>query len=222
MTPPKQTADTDKIQEASAVPMSTRWKAMSEAEKKRQITNAVLGLISKHGVQGTTTARIAAEVGVSEPTLYRTFRNRSSMLVAAADTIWQQRRSELESFDAPNSLERLRKLAEYHTVGIQKSRVAQFQYELAVAPPSAGLVRHLRDQQLREGQHLVEIIDEGKIDGSVCPDVDSYETAWRFMAVYWLESNARLHRLDDVVMSGLSTRLFKRILDEIAAAPAQR
>ena len=190
---------------------------MAEAEKKHRITRAVLLLISKYGVQGTTTARIAAEVGVSEPTLYRTFRNRSSMLIAAADQTWQQRRGEIESFEAPNGLEYLKKLAEYHTVGIQKSRVAQFQYEFAVAPPSAGLADHLREQQLHEVQHLMEIIDQGKTDGSLRPHVDSYETAWRIMAVWWLEANARLHRLDEVVMSGLSTRLFERIADEIAA-----
>ena len=212
----KQAVVNKKPETEAAEPISTKWKTMTEAEKRRRITNAVLQLISKHGVQGTTTARIAAEVGVSEPTLYRTFRNRSSMLIAAADVIWQQRRNEIESFEAANAMEHLERLAEYHTAGIQKTRVAQFQYELAVAPPGAGLVRHLRDQQLREVQHLVTIIEEGKADGSLRSDVDSYETAWRFMAVFWLEANARLHRLEDVVMSGLSSRLFKRILDEIS------
>ena len=65
---------------------------MTDEEKQQRIVDAVLSLVAKHGVQGTTTARIAATVGVSEPTIYRTFRNRREMLLAAADKVWQQRR----------------------------------------------------------------------------------------------------------------------------------
>ena len=39
------------------------------------------------------------------------------------------------------------------------------------------------------------------------------------MAVHWLEALARLHSLEDYVLTGFSTRRFQSILDEIAADP---
>ena len=197
-------------------PISVLWKGMSEAEKRQRIVDAVLLLIGRYGLQGTTTARIAAEVGVSEPTLYRLFRNRKEMLLAAADTMWQMRRDDLDSAKGSNAVERLRTIGAYHTRGIQKSRVAEFLYEMAISPPSMGLRDHLRSQHLDEVQHLMGIIDEGKAEGSIRQDADSHEISWRIMAFFWLEATARLHMLEDVVMSGFSTRVFESILTEIA------
>lgn len=207
------------MKERAREPLSTRWKRMTVEEKQQRIVDAVLLLISKHGVQGTTTARIAAAVGVSEPTIYRTFRNRKGMLLAAADKVWQQRRDELESFEPSDAMDHLRKICEYHTTGIQRTRVVRFITELAVAPVADGLREHLRDQQLREAQHFADIVEEGKAQGCIRPDVDSQETAWRIMSVHWLEAMARLHGLEDVVMSGFSTRAFQSILQDIVAEP---
>ena len=71
----------------SREPLSNRWKRMTDDEKRERIVDAVTSIVGKDGVQGATTARIAATVGVSEPTLYRTFRDRKGMLLAAADEI---------------------------------------------------------------------------------------------------------------------------------------
>lgn len=199
--------------------LSLRWKQLSEEEKRRRIVDAVLQVIAKHGVQGTTTARIAAAAGVSEPTLYRTFRSRREMLLAAADRVWQQRHDELEAVETTDAMDHLRKICELHTVGIQKTRVVRYITELAVAPPKDGLREHIRNQQLREAERFAAIIEEGKGQGCIRPDVDSWETAWRIMAVHWLEAMARLHGLEDQVLRGFSTRRFQSILDEIAVEP---
>lgn len=210
------------MKERGREPLSIGWKRMTEQEKRQRIVDAVLLVITKHGVQATTTARIAAAAGVSEPTIYRTFRSRKEMLLAAADEVWQQRRDELESFEATDAMDHLRKVCELHTVGIQRTRVVRFLIELAVAPPSDGLREHLRDQQLSEAQRFADIVEEGKAQGCIRPDVDSQETAWRIMSVHWLEAMARLHSLEDAVLTGFSTRRFQSILKEIAAEPAAK
>ena len=138
-------------------PMSARWKRMPVEEKQRRIIDAVLSLIAKYGVPGTTTARIAAAVGVSEPTIYRTFPSRKEMLLAAADRVWQQRRDELEAFESVDAMDRLRKISESHTQGIQKTRVVRYITELAVTDPADGLRDHLREQQLSEAQHFADL-----------------------------------------------------------------
>ena len=90
---------------------------------------------------------------------------------------------------------------------------------MAVAPPKDGLREHLRDQQLREAERFAAIVEEGKAQGVIRPEVDSWETAWRIMAVHWLEAMARLHGLEDQVLTGFSTRRFQSILEEIAVQP---
>jgi AcrR family transcriptional regulator len=200
----------------SREPLSTRWKRMTAEEKHRRIVDAVLMLVAKHGVQGTTTARIAAAVGVSEPTIYRTFKDRRAMLVAAADRVWQQRGDELGAFEASDAMDYLRKVSEYHTAGIQKTQVSHYLHELVVAPPTDGLRGHLRGHMLSEAHHLAEVLEEGKAQGCIRPDIDSDDYAWRIMSVYWLEAMARLYGLEDVLLTGFSTRLFDTILNSMA------
>jgi len=197
-------------------PLSTRWKRMSTEEKQQRIVDAVLVLIAKYGVQGTTTARIAAAVGVSEPTIYRIFRDRRAMLLAAADKVWLQRRDELEAFESSDAMDYLRKVSDSHTAGIQTTDVSYYLHELVVAPPTDGLRGHLREHMINEAEHLAGILDEGKAQGCVRQDIDSEEHAWRIMSVYWLEAMARLYGLEDVLLTGFSTRLFGTIIDGIA------
>ena len=189
---------------------------MTDDEKRRRIVDAVITIVGKHGVQGATTARIASTVGVSEPTLYRTFRNRREMLLAAADRIWQQRHDELESFEAIDAMDFLRKVCESHTIGIRNTRVVRFITELAVSHAGDELSGHIRDLQLDDVRHLAIVVDQGKVEGSVRPDVDSWEIAWRIQSVYWLEAMARLHGLESEVLTGFSTRRFESILDDLA------
>ena len=195
---------------------------MTEAEKKQRIVNAVLHLIDKHGVQGVTTARIAAAVGVSEPTLYRVFRNKKEILLEAVDAAWQKRLDNLNAaraLDASDAVQHLRNIGEYHTKGIQEGRVVQWIWGLASAPPSLGLRKRLREQQLVDLQYLVGVIEEGKNEGSIRQDVDSQDAAWRIMAFYWLEAASCQLALEELVLSGPSTRVLESVLEEIAAAP---
>lgn len=188
---------------------------MTDDEKRERIVDAVVSILGKDGVQGATTARIAATVGVSEPTLYRTFRDRREMLLAAADKIWQQRHEELESVEATDAMDFLRKICESHTTGIRQTKVVRFLTELAVTHAGEALHEHIRDLQYAEVQHLAQLIDEGKAQGCIRSDVDTQETAWRIMAVYWLEAMARLHNLEEYVLYGFSSKRYQAILDEI-------
>lgn len=208
------------VKKSSLEPRPVHWRRTTEADKKKRILSAVLRLVAKHGVHGTTTARIAAAAGMSEPTLYRTYRNKKEILLAAADAAWQVRLDSMASANDPDAIEHLRKLAEYHTRAIQTSPVVDVLYRFAVAPPSFGLLERLREQNLADVRGMVNVIEEGKTQGSIRRDVDSQETAWRLMAAYWSESTARLFHFEDAVLaSGISTKTYESILREIAAKP---
>jgi AcrR family transcriptional regulator len=194
------------------------WKRTTETDKKRRILEAVIRLVVKYGVHGTTTAGIAAEAGMSEPTLYRTYQNKKEVLLAAADAAWQTRQAGLASAGDSNALEHLRNLAKHHTKAVQTTPDVELVYHFAIAPPEYGLLEHIREQIESDVRHLADVIDEGKAQGTIRPDADSLATAWRLMAAYWSESTARLFRFEEAVLaSGLSSQNFDSIFKEIAA-----
>jgi len=51
-------------------------------ERKVEIINASLRLIEKKGIQNLTTKNLAREVGITEPGLYRHFKNKQDLLVS--------------------------------------------------------------------------------------------------------------------------------------------
>ena len=66
-------------------------------------------------------------------------------------------------------------------------------------------------------QRMADIIEEGKAQGSIRPEVNSQETAWRLMAAFWSETTARLFHFEDAVLaSGVSAQNLDSILREIA------
>lgn len=211
---------TTAAQESSQGPAPVHWKRTTEADKKKRIISAVLRLVVKYGVQGTTTARIAAAAGMSEPTLYRTYRNKKEILLAAADAAWQVRLDSLAPANDPDAIERLRQMAGYHTRGIQTTRVVEILYHFAVAPRNYGLLERLREQNLGDVQRMADIIEQGKAQGRIRPDVDSQEAAWRLMAANWSEATARLFHFETAVLtSGASTKTYESILRDITLGP---
>ena len=193
------------------------WKRTTEEDKKNRIISAVLRLVVKYGVHGTTTARIAAAAGMSEPTLYRTYRSKKEILLATADAAWQMRQTDLGSAADLDALEHLRKLARYHTRSVQTTRMVEIVYHFAIAPPRYGLLERIREQLDSDVQHMAGIVEEGKAQGSIRPEVDSQEIAWRLMAAFWSESTARLFRFEDrVLASGVSAQNLESIFREIA------
>ena len=54
-------------------------------DRRAQIIHSALDIIADHGMAGATSARIAADVGISEPALYRHFENKQQILLAALD-----------------------------------------------------------------------------------------------------------------------------------------
>ena len=199
---------------------------MTEEEKHRRIVDAVLSLIAKHGVQGTTTARIAAAVrglradhlpDVPQPEGHAPGRRRQGLAAAA------RRTGVLRVLGCHGpSAEDMRALTRWASRGRGWSGSSPSSPSLT---PADGLREHLREQQFNEAQRFAEIVDEGKAQGCIRAGRRLRETAWRIMTVHWLEAMARLHGLEDQVLTGFSTRRFQSILDDIAtesAAPRRR
>lgn len=202
----------------SAVKAGSR--RLTRSERQAQIVDAILRLVATFGVQGTTTARIAATVGVSEPALYRHFANRKEMLVAALEVVFDRVLEAVTFSQEGNALERLRRIGEYHTDTLSSDTpwFVSPLFDFVVAPAQEGLRDHVRTLSLRTAGAVASVIEEGKAEGSIRADVDAQRVALRVMAFFWSEDVAYLMGLPEFVTTGLSKETLEGVLAEIATA----
>ncbi len=195
---------------------------MTQEQRKKQIVDVTLGLIGKYGIQGATTARIAAAAGVGEPTLYRNFGSRKGILLAVLEIVHAQAAEITESSQNPDVLQRIREIGEAHKANIlsHKRGFADPFFEFVTAPASLGLRAELLEVNRLLMDRLVAIIEEGKDRGFIRPDVDVVEVAWRITGFFWFEDVAHLLGVQDAVLDGPSTKSLESIIAEIALKPA--
>lgn len=193
-------------------------KRMTGEERKKQIVRVTLDLVAKHGVQGTTTARIAAAAGVSEKTLYKYFASRRDILIAALDVAFDRANYVLHMDSGGNALERLRAIGRAHWASVvrKKEGFVYPLYEFVAAPAVDGLRQRIRVRQLASVKALADIVDEGKAQGLIRPDVDSEQVAWELMSVYMSEDLSYLMGVEEFATAGRSATMLERILRDIS------
>ena len=189
-------------------------------ERRAQILETALDLVAERGVPGTTMARIAAKVGVSEPALYRYFDTRLELLLAAIDLLRDRARGWITSSSEPNALQRLREIGESHAsfVSGEGEGFSSPLLDFIAASPHAGLRARLRETHFENIGVLAGIVDEGKAQGSIRQDADSELVAWQVMRLAWAETVSSLMGLDQSVNKEVSAMMLTRILADIAAS----
>lgn len=195
---------------------------MSSAERKRRLTAATLEVVAKKGVEGATTARIAEAAGLSPAALYKHFATRKELLLAALDSLYDTIYEVLfESSSEPDVIERLRSIGRLHSDLIASGR-GSFIYplfEFLAAPPESGLREAQGIRQLEMIKVVAAIVEEGKAQGSISPDVDSEQVGWALHAVWWAEDIAHLMGLDQFVTAGRSTTILNQVLGRLSNRP---
>jgi AcrR family transcriptional regulator len=178
--------------------------------------------VNECGVQGTTTARIAAAAGATEPTLYRYFDNRHAMLLAALDAVFDRAEDVVKSSQEHDAVQRLRNIGRYHTQGTNARRLGFVNplFEFIVAPSEAGLRDQVRARNLAIIDALSAIVEEGKAQGRVRPDADAKRIAWRILGFYWFEDVSSLMDLPEVVAEGISEEMLESIISDVVLSEA--
>ncbi len=196
-----------------------QWVSRSSADRQAQIADATLRLIARHGVQGTTVSRIAREVGMEPPSLYAHFSSRQEMLLAAFELMRDRIVKHMILPTQSNVLERMRALGETHSVLIS----GEFDgfvlptFEILTAPGDTGLREVSTERQLVTLDTLAGLVEEGKRQGTIRPDMDSRVGAYEMMLVFWAEDVTRLMGIDEFVSEGISRRILDLFLRDMAA-----
>jgi AcrR family transcriptional regulator len=198
---------------------ASRRVRLSGPERRDQIATATLALIARRGLQGATVYRIAEEVGMEPPSLYAHFSSRQQMLLAALDALFDRIANWLALSSDPNALNRLRAIAESH----QDFMTAEFEgfviptYEFITAPRETGLSEIIGRRQVETLNKLAAVVDEGKRQGSIRPDMDVRLAAYEIMMCAWAEDVAQLMGIDEFREAGVSRRVLELFLDNMAA-----
>lgn len=159
---------------------------MSAAERRRNILDAAAKVFSQSNYYEATTAKIAAEAGITEPTIYLHFPSKKNLFQQLLDEIRELLMStfhDLVSEDG-DPLDNLKKLATAHYEFVTRHgelykvvTMAASVNDLDVREKLARLYRDLR-------QFFIARLEEARTAGVLRPEVDS--EAVSLLMVSWI------------------------------------
>jgi TetR/AcrR family fatty acid metabolism transcriptional regulator len=197
---------------------TTKRVRKAKSVRRREIAEAAVRIMAKHGFYGASVARIARAVGISNSALYQHFKNREDILVAATDLMAERADEWIVNARGATALERLDKIAESHIPWSQASLESFVRPMFAMVGVSerARVEPSTPPAVLQAHDLLVSIVQEGQSEGSIRSDMDAGDLAWAILMFAWAEDMALLARVDEVTGGGASRRNFARLLSAYA------
>jgi AcrR family transcriptional regulator len=181
-----------------------------------------LRVIAEHGVRGATVRRIADAAGISSPALYNHYSGRTKLLEAALDLLLDRMLAWVDSSSNPNMLERLREMAgtlhDRHITSEEGWLIVPL-FALSASARVEGLTERMSANQLMVLQRFIDVIDEGKRQGTIRQDADAEAVAWSLVGLRRTKDFALLEGLPQFIERGTAARILDSIIDGIAARP---
>ncbi len=143
-----------------------------------------MALAAEVGVKKVTTQAIADRVGIAQPTVFRHFKNRDEIFIAAIDWVAVRLFAALESLfsaDLPAD-ERLRMVLERQLAFISSHKgVPRLLFSDRLHSESPRLKAVVRRVMDRYTGRIAALLEEGKSSGRIHADLDTEQTA-RYIA----------------------------------------
>ncbi len=199
--------------------MAPAGRPNSTAFKRDRIVEMTLRLIADEGLEGATTARIAAASGVSEATLFRMFGTKQALLLAAVDRVHENFLRLMEASRKDDPLETLLELARLHTESQVSSRADHFTaplFAFMTAPARFGLREAMDKGQLKIIEAYVELLERARTAGRISADADVRQAAWMFAAVFLVEDLSCLIGMPGFVLEGRAKIAMEQIISCIS------
>lgn len=190
-------------------------------QRRKQIVDAVLRVVSEHGVSAATTARIAKAAGVAEGTLYLYYGSRTGMLMAALDAILAQMLELVQASTEEDPVDRLKDIARRHSdlMSTEQGGFVVPWVEFVAAGPQVGLREAVAKVQKGAFEALRDIVEEGKAVGRIRADEDSDQLAWCWLSFAWAETMGCLMGLDEFLERRPSYQMLEAVLDAARPSP---
>ena len=199
--------------------------AAPAGDRKRQIIKSTVEIMSEAGVAGATTARIAADVGVSEPALYRHFKNKQGMLLAALDDISARlivhTVSAAEGEDDVVMQLRLMSAAFYDFV-MSNPEETRVLFEVVSAVRGADMRTAVRERFAQLLAVIEAVLIDGVDRGALREDLDVSLAAWEILSLGVTLYFASTLGLEDVLTKEKALTAVERLLESIETKPKER
>ncbi len=190
--------------------MTEPARRLPSSKRKEQIIDATIKLIMEKGLAWATMSRIANEVGITEPALYRHFKNRREIILATLKTVSIQLIATI-TIKGDDIVSDLRSMAQaLYDIIMQHPEQAKVLFEFICAAPEEDLRGNMQDFFEEIIHYLESIIEKGINEGSIKADIDVSLTAWEIFALGFTMHYASLIGLNsfldkDRAMSALET-----------------
>lgn len=197
--------------------MATKTKRMPSAQRKEQIVNATLSLIAEDGLSNATINKIAHNVGISEPAIYRHFKNRKEILLATLDNISIQ----LISLYNPegDAAERLRVTGKsFYNFVMNHPDSSKVLFEFVCASPSEGLRKNVQEKMLLIISLARGLLDEGVKTGVLKKDFDLDMKAWEIFSLGFTLNFASLLGFDNIITQKKAMNVIEDMLKNLLKA----
>lgn len=198
-----------------------RVQRLSPEERREQIVDATLRVVSEFGVPEATVARIAEAAGVSQGTLYVYFESREQILMAALDAIFAQMSDLIESSAGLGALERIIAIAKRHSQLMKTERggFAVPWVEFIAAGPQIGLRDAVAQTQTRAFEKMLKIVKQGQEDGTIRTDLDPRRLTWQWYTIMWAENVSTLMGLSEYIDAGHSAYSLDLLVRDMTVCP---
>ena len=204
--------------------MADRNGRLSGPERKRQIIQAAISVMAEHGLPGTTTRRIAEEVGVSEPALYKYFKGKKELLLEALDEVGKRFFVTLAAASGGDSVpDRIYNMsASFYEFVMDHPEESMLLFETVTGARDPDIRSALSDRMMQSTAALSEMFEEGKVQGSVRPDLDTTVAAWQILSLGITLVFAALTGLEDVLTRDKALLAVKEVLENIVSNASAR
>ena len=162
--------------------MTRRMKA---EDRRRQLLESAARCFAKHGYRGTTTAMIAAEAGISEPIIYRHFKNKQTLFIAliekVADEVFENWQKLTRNVKGP--LDRLRLLMFQNpaTSDPNTARVYRVLFHASTETADPVIQKAICRHYERYVKSLASLISEARQAGQIRDDLPAEWLAWQII-----------------------------------------
>jgi AcrR family transcriptional regulator len=168
-------------------PAHTRRAPRLPAHVRREhILDAAIAVFARAGFRQATTAAIAAELGISEPTVFRHFVTKRALYLAAlrrSTEVTMSRWAEIVAA-APSALAALLQMGQWYFAELQRDsqhlRLRFRSYSEASDPEVRALVR----ENVRTAFDFVHrLYESARAAGEIAPDTDVRAQTWLFVSI---------------------------------------
>jgi AcrR family transcriptional regulator len=201
--------------------VALRRRCLSAPERRQQIIEAVFGVVSDHGIQGTTVARVAHLAGVGIGTVYRYFADQKAMFCSAFEVLSERLVQSIPASYAENALEQLRAMADrqYVLAASNHGQFSRLWLDFISANEQMGFRETVLDTRRGAVRAINEVCERGKEQGTIRRDADTDFVAYRILEQAWGVQVSVLMGLDDSLVRSSAARVMQEIIESIAVDP---